>query len=60
MDKLDMFQTRFVKGDEFVLWDMKIIQTDSGTQFTYKEFQEGISVCGVRLALVAPNHQEIN
>ena len=32
---------------------MEIIQTDSGTQFTSKEFQEGISVRGVRLELAA-------
>ena len=50
MDKLDMFQSRFGKVDAFVWWDMEIIQTDAGTQFTPKEFQEGISVRGVLLA----------
>ena len=39
---------------------MEGIQTDSGAQFTSKDFQEGISVHGVQLALVAPDHQEIN
>ena len=40
MDKLDMFQERFVKIDKFFWWDMEIIQTGSGTQFTSKGFQE--------------------
>ena len=30
MDKLDMFQARFGKEDEFCWWDMEIIQTDAG------------------------------
>ena len=47
MDKLDMFQEKSIKVDEFGWWDMEIIQTETGTQFTYKEFQEGISVHGV-------------
>ena len=49
MEKLDMFQVRFVKVDEFCWWDMEIIQTDSGKQFTSKEFQEGLSVHGLQL-----------
>ena len=36
MDKLDMFQARFGKLYQFGWWDMKTIQTDYGTQFTYK------------------------
>ena len=44
-----MFQAIFGKVDEFCWWDMEIIQTDSGTQFTFKYFQEDISVHGVRL-----------
>ena len=39
---------------------MEIIQTGAGTQFTSKDFQEVIYVRGVRLALAAPEHQEIN
>ena len=31
MEKLDMFQARFGKVDEFGLWDMEKIQTDTGT-----------------------------
>ena len=50
MDKIDMFQARCGKLHEFGWWDMEIIQIDSGTQFTSKEFQEGLSVRGLRLA----------
>ena len=60
MDKLDMFQARFGKLYEFFWWDIKIIQTNSGLQLTSNEFQEGISVLGLRLTLVSPDHQEIN
>ena len=60
MDKLYLFQSRFGKLYEFGWWDMGIIQTDSGTHFTSKEFQEDISVRGVWLALAAPDRQEIN
>ena len=60
MDKLDMFKSIFGRVDEFGWWDMERIQTDSSTQFTSKEFQWGLSVCGVRLTLAAPYHQEIN
>ena len=60
MDKLDMFQAIFVKVDDFFWQDIERIQTDAGTQFTSKEFQEGVSVHGVRLALTAPDHQETN
>ena len=38
---------------------MEIIQTDSCTQFTSKEFQEGISLHGVLPGLAAKDHQEI-
>ena len=60
MDKLYMFQARSGKPDEFGWWYMERIQTDSGTQFTSKEFQEGFSVRGVRLELAEPYHQEMN
>ena len=39
---------------------MEIIQTDFVTQFTYKDFQEGLSEHVLRLALTAPDHKEIN
>ena len=34
--------------------------TDTGTQLTKKEFQEGFSVCGLHFTLSSPDHQEIN
>ena len=39
MDKIDMFQARFGKVDEFGWLDIEIIQTDAGTYFTSKYFQ---------------------
>ena len=33
-DKMDMFQSRFGKIDEFVCWDLERISADAGTQFT--------------------------
>ena len=49
MEKIDMFQAIFGKVDQFVWWYMERIQTDTGTQFTFKEFQEGLFLHGVRL-----------
>ena len=40
MDKIDMFQSRFGKIDEFGWWDLEIILADAGTQFTLKKFKE--------------------
>ena len=40
MDKLDMFQSRSVKMDEFGSWALEIISADAGSQFTLKEFKE--------------------
>ena len=31
MDELDMFQSRFVKIDEFGWWDLEIVSSDSAT-----------------------------
>ena len=39
---------------------MEVIQTDAGTQFILKDFQEGIFLRGVCLTLAAPDQQEIN
>ena len=36
MDKLDMFQSRFGKVDEFGWWGLDCIQTDADTQFKSK------------------------
>ena len=60
MDKLDMFQSRFGKIDEFGLWYLERISVDADTQFTLTEFKENCLTCGVHLTLAAPEHQEIN
>ena len=39
MDKLDMFQSRFGKIDQFGWWDLERISADAGTQFTSTEFK---------------------
>ena len=31
MDKLDMFQSRFQKIDQFGMWDLEMISADAGT-----------------------------
>ena len=60
MDKLDMFQSRFVKIDQFGWWDLERISADAGTQFTLTDFKDEFQTCGVLLTLAAPEHQEIN
>ena len=60
LDKLDMFQSRFGKIDHFGWWDLERISADAGTQFTLTEFKEECQICGVRLTLATPKHQEIN
>ena len=60
MDKIDIFQARFGKLDEFSWWDIERVKIESCTQFTSKEFQEGISVHGSQLALAPRHHQEMN
>ena len=60
MDKLDMFQSRFEKIDQFGWWDLERISADAGTQFTLTDFKEECQTHGVRLTLAAPEHQEMN
>ena len=57
MDKLDMFQSRFGKKDEFGWWDLERISADPGTQFNSTEFKEECQTRGVHLKLDAPEHQ---
>ena len=57
MDKLDMFQSRSRKIDEFGWWDLEIISADAGTQFTSTEFKEECQTRRVSLKLEAPEHQ---
>ena len=60
MEKLDMFQSRLGKIDQFGWWDLEIISADAGTQFTSTEFKEECQTRGVCLTLAAPEHQEMN
>ena len=60
MDKLDMFQSRFGKIDEFGWWDLDRISADVGTQFTLTEFNEECQTRGFLLTLTPTEHQEIN
>ena len=39
MDKLDMFQSRFGKIDEFGWWDLERISADAGSKFTSAELK---------------------
>ena len=60
MDKLDMFQSKFGKIDQFGQWDLERISADAGTQFTSTEFKEELQTLRVRLTLAAPEHQDMN
>ena len=60
MDKLDIFQSRFGKIDQFGWWDLEGISEDAGMQFTLTEFKEEFQNRGVCLTLEAPEHQEMN
>ena len=60
MEKLDMFQSRFGRIDEFGRWDLERISADVGMQFTSTEFKEELQNSGVNLTLAAQEHQEMN
>ena len=60
MDKLDMFQSRFGQIDEFGWWDLEIISSDAGTQFTLTEFKQEFQTRRVCFTLASPEHQDIN
>ena len=60
MDKLDMFQSRFGKIDQFGWWDLERISAYAGTQFTSTNFKEESQTRGVRLTLAATKNQETN
>ena len=60
MNKLDMFQSRLGKIDQFGWWDLERISADVGTQFTLTEFKDECQTRGVFLTVVAPEHQEMN
>ena len=60
MEKLDMFQSRFGKIDEFGWWDLENISANSGKKLTSTEFKQECQTSGVNLTLAAPEHQEMN
>ena len=60
MDKLDIFQSRFWKIDQFGWWDLERISADAGTQFTLTEFKDECQSRGFCLTLASPKHQEMN
>ena len=60
MDKLDMFQSRFGKIDQFGWWNLERISADSGTQFNSIEFKQECQTRGVCLTIAAPEHEEMN
>ena len=60
LEKLDMFQSRFVKINQFGWWDWERISEDAGTQFTSTKFKEECQIRGVLLTLAAPEHQKMN
>ena len=60
MDKLDMFQSRSGKIDEFGWWDLERISAGAGSQFTLMGFKEECQTHRVHLTLEATEHQEMN
>ena len=54
INKLDMFQSRFEKIDEFGWWDLERISADAGTHFTSTEFQYKYQTCSACITLSAP------
>ena len=56
MDKPDMFQFRFGKINELGWWDLEIISSDAGTQFTSTKFNEECQTRRVHLTLSPPEH----
>ena len=47
LDKLDMFQSRFGRINQFDWWALERISADAGTQFTSTEFKEECQICRV-------------
>ena len=60
MDKLDMFQSRFGKIDQFGWWDLERISAGVGTQFTSTEFKDECQTRGVCLTLAATEYEDMN
>ena len=60
VDKLDVFQARSGKVDEFGWWKLEIISIDAGTQFTSTELQDKCQTHGIWITLAYTEHQEMN
>ena len=60
MDKLDMFQYRFGKIDEFGWWYSEKISAYEGMIFTSTEFKDEFQTRSIHLTLADPEHQEMN
>ena len=60
MDKLDMFQSRFGKIDEFRWWGLERVSVDVGTQFNSTEFKDKFQTRGVHLTLAATEQSSFN
>ena len=56
-EKLDMFQSRFGKIDQFGWWDLEIILAVADTQFTSTKFKDERQSHGFCLMLGAPEDQ---
>ena len=56
MEKLDMFQSKFGKIEEFGWWDLNRNSADANTQFNSTELQDKCQPHGVHLKLAAPEH----
>ena len=57
MDKLDTFQSRFGRIEEFGWWYLERISADTSTQFTSTKFKEECQTHRVNFTLLAPEHQ---
>ena len=60
MGKLDIFQSRLGKMDQFGWSDLERISVDAGTQFNSTEFRDEYQTRGVQLTLATHEHQDMN
>ena len=60
MEKLNMFQSKFGKIDQFGWGDLERVSADAGTQFTSTKLKDECQTFRVCLTLASPEHQEMN
>ena len=60
VDKMDMFQYRFRKLDEFGWWYLECFSSYACTQFTSTGIKGEFQTHGVHLTLADPEHQHMN